>query len=75
MASQIQIAGRSCTSIRRQLDTSSLSPSKRRAKAPIAKARGANTRRERLRRRMASSIFASSLSSIAWTSEPTRVDS
>ena len=69
IATQIQTAGRIWTSVRRQLDTSSLSPSNSSAKAPTANASGENTRRERLRRRTASSILASSLSSIARTSD------
>ena len=59
--------------MRRQLDTSSLSPSKSKEKAPIANASGENARRERLRRRTASSILASSLCSIARMSAPMRV--
>ena len=74
IATQIQIAGSSCTSVRRQFETSSLRPSNSRAKAPTANASGANTRRERLRRRTASSILASSLSSMARSSAPTRAD-
>ena len=74
IASQIHIAGRICTSVSRQLDTSSLSPSNSITNALIANASGANTRRERLSRRIASSTFASSFSSIARTSERTRAE-
>ena len=62
MASQIHIAGRTVTSVSRQLDTSSLSPSNSSTNALTASASGAKMRRDRLRRRIASSIFASSLS-------------
>ena len=74
IASQIHIAGRICTSVSRQLDTSSLSPSYSITNALIANASGANTRRERLSRRIASSTLASSFSSIARTSERTRAE-
>jgi hypothetical protein len=44
IASQIQIAGRSCTSVSRQFLTSSRRPLKSSAHAPIANASGANAR-------------------------------
>ena len=75
IASQIHIAGRICTSVSRQLVTSSLSPLNSMAKAPMAKASGAYTRRDSLRRRIASSILASSLSWMARTSDPMRAES
>jgi integrase len=57
------------------LDTSNLSPSNSSTNAPIANASGANTRRDPLSRRTASSIRASSLSWIARTNHRTRVNS
>ena len=74
IASQIHIAGRISTSVSRQLDTSSLRPWYSITNAPIANASGANTRRELLSRRIASSTLASSFSSIARTSDRTRAD-
>ena len=74
IASQIHIAGRICTSVSRQLDTSSLRPVNSITNALIANASGANTRRERLSRRIASSTLASSFSSIARTSARTRAE-
>ena len=75
MASQIHIAGRIWTSISRQWDTIRRSASNSSTKAPTARASGAKMRRERLRRSTASSMRASSFSSIARTSDPIRVDS
>ena len=75
IASQIHIAGRICTSVSRQLVTSSLSPLNSITNAPTANASGANTRRVLLRRRIASSILASSLSWMARTSVPIRAES
>ena len=65
IATQIQTAGRTWTSVSRQLVTSSRSPSNNSANAPTANASGANTRRDRLSRSTASSILASSPASMA----------
>jgi hypothetical protein len=62
IASQIHIAGSTCTRVRRQLDNSSRSPPNSSMNAPTATASGASARCERLRRRIAASIFASSFS-------------
>lgn len=75
IASQIHIAGRIWTSIRRQLVTISRRPSNSSTKALTANASGAKYRRRRLSRRMAASIFASSFDWIAVTSDPIRAPS
>ena len=50
IASQIHVAGRICTRVRRQWENTSLSPWNSMLKAPAASASGASHRRERLRR-------------------------
>ena len=67
MAAQIHIAGTICTSVRRQLVTSSLSPRNRRRKAPMMRARGASQRRDSLSARMPRSTASSSLDRISST--------
>ena len=65
IATQIHMAGRTCTSVNRQLVKRSLSPWKSMRKAPTIMASGASQRRERLKERTASSTAFSSLD---WTS-------
>ncbi|HCU95637.1 MAG TPA: hypothetical protein DHU96_24155 [Actinobacteria bacterium] len=68
MASQIHIAGSICTRVSRQLENSSFSPPNSITRAPTAKAKGANSGRERLSRITASRTAASSLTRMAWMS-------
>ena len=65
IASQINIAGSTCTSVSRQLEMSSRTPSNSSTTALMASASGAKMRRERLSRSTAASICASSFSWIA----------
>ena len=73
IASQIHIAGRIWTSVSRQLENTSFTPSKSISRAPTASARGASQRRERLMRRTAASTIASSPSRMAVTSSRRRL--
>ena len=72
MAAQIHMAGSTWINVSRQLENSSFTPSNRMMTAPTASARGANSRRERLSRRTASSTVASSLSRTARASRRAR---
>ena len=67
MAAQIHIAGSTCTSVRRQFVTTSLSPSNNMAKEPTTNARGASQRCDRLTSRTNCSTLVSSASPIAST--------
>ena len=71
MAAQIHIAGSTWIKVIRQFVNSSFTPSKSIANAPTARASGANSRREALSRRTASSTTSKSLSRMARTSRPT----
>src|SRR3954454_25074828 len=73
IASQIHIAGSTCTTVRRQFENTSFTPWKSISKAPTARARGASQRRERLIRRTAASTIASSPSRMAATSSRRRL--
>src|SRR4051794_39556042 len=73
IASQIHIAGSTCTRVRRQLENTSLTPWKSIRRAPTASARGASQRRERLIRRTAASTIASSPSRMALTRSRARL--
>ena len=72
MASQIHMAGRTSTRVRRQLENSSFTPWNSMTNAPTTKANGANIRRDRLRSSTAFSTVASSSLSMARTNALTR---